>query len=908
MTALNHPQKANQRKLETTFLKQYRPSDFLIPKVNLQIILDLHQTQVTATLFVQRDLTQKGSADLVLTGEQINLKSIAINGVLLAPSSYLCEPEKDNLTIKSVPDQFELMIVNTVDPLANTALSGLYYTNGIFCTQCEAEGFRRITYFLDRPDVMAIYTTTIMADKKRCPVLLSNGNPIEKGESLDNPNQHWITWHDPFPKPSYLFALVAGPLVALEDHFLTQSGRLVTLKIFVEPDNQDSCAHAMNALKRAMHWDEMRYGREYDLDIYMIVAVNDFNMGAMENKGLNVFNAKYILARPEFATDRDFSLIDAVVGHEYFHNWSGNRVTCRDWFQLCLKEGLTVFREQHFSEDAFESPTHRIENIEFLRSKQFVEDAGPTAHSVRPDAYLEINNFYTSTVYEKGAEVIRMLKVWLGAEVFRKGMDRYFADNDGRAATVEDFLAAMSAVSGKDLTQFFLWYTQAGTPVLRLESEYDSQKGEYQLRCEQYCPSTPGQLEKQPMVIPLSLGLLDTKGKDMPGLSVEVLENPEATQKAGLVEHRDQGYLLILTKEKQVFRFQGVRERPVLSPLRGFSAPVTLQMEQSNEDWRFILKHDSDPINRWDASQRLSRAVLLDWIADPLEIATKPNPLTSVYQDILVDSEISQDLKVTLLSPPSVQELRLHLPVISIEAIEVAYRHWILTLGLGLADSGFELYRQLQTQSQGQYRYEPKAIAVRGLKNILLFYLVQTGASQAVMLAEQQYRQAQHMTDRLGAMRALNHLNTPVREMLLTQYEQQWQHHPLAMNKWFALQAQSWLPSTLAKVQALTKHAQFSWHNPNNVYNLVNGFASLNPFRFHQADGEAYEWLKDGILKLDPANPQVAARLMSNFSDWRKFSTLQQTEMKNQITAILGQPKLSKDVLELAEKFLGEAL
>ncbi|MEY3182484.1 MAG: aminopeptidase [Pseudomonadota bacterium] len=888
------------------FLKEYQPSAFQIDTVDLTCDLSPENTQVTARLKIRR--TVSGTKEpLILNGEQLTLVSIQLNDRFLTESEYSVNVLAQTLTIPVTPDAFELTIVNRINPKANTALSGLYCSNQLFCTQCEAEGFRRITYFLDRPDIMAVYTTTIIADKKTHPVLLSNGNLVARGAVAGSTTKHYATWHDPHPKPSYLFALVAGPLVALEDYYVTKNDRLITLKIYVEPQNQDSCAHAMEALKRAMQWDEQKYGREYDLDIYMIVAVNDFNMGAMENKGLNIFNAKYILARPEFATDTDFELIDAVVAHEYFHNWSGNRVTCRDWFQLCLKEGLTVFREQHFAEtkDSRDSTIERIEQVKMIRGRQFQEDASPMAHPVRPSMYLEINNFYTVTVYEKGAEVIRMLATLVGEQHFRLGMDRYFEDNDGKAATVEDLLQAIQSVTALDLKPFMRWYTQAGTPTVVVTEQYDADNQTYTLNLAQQPPKiqnggAPEGEVWEPLMIPVAFTLFDgVTGKPYETIK---LQGNLATEQ-----------VLLLNELKQTFIFSNVKSKPVISLFQGFSAPVKVERKITDETLHFICEHDIDFVNRWDALQQLIKKEIKAWIKQCEENISVSlptiNPFSTFFKRLLNNAHESVALTSLLLQPPSLTELMGAFDKIHLEAIEKAYNHWVKTLAQALREEWIKVYQRLEATLQGPYVFTPQTVATRSLKNLALWYLGHTENVEDIDVCMMQYEQSRHMTDRLAAMRAVMNIAdfdlkvTEKRTALFKEYEMRWKHHPLAMNKWFAVQAGSMRPDTLESIEKLSAHPQFSWTNPNNVYALLSTFVMQNPFRFHASNGKGYAFIESAILRLDKENPQVAARLMQGWMDWNKFDLDRQRLMREGLDRLLAQPELSKDVFELADKY-----
>lgn len=862
---------------KTIYLKDYQAPHYWVDTVNL--VFDLHDefTEVKSTLFCRRNSAVATSkTPLILQGEELELISIKLEGKTLSQTDYHLTLE--TLTIPSVSEQFTIEITNRICPEKNTQLNGLYRAKALFCTQCEAEGFRRITFFPDRPDVMAKFTTTIFANKKQYPILLSNGNCVDKGVSND---RHWVKWEDPSKKPCYLFALVAGNLVALEDHFVTMSGRLVTLKIFVEWENQDKCAHAMSALKKSMRWDEETYGREYDLDIYMIVAVNDFNMGAMENKGLNIFNAKYILARPETATDIDFENIDSVVGHEYFHNWSGNRVTCRDWFQLSLKEGFTVFRDQHFSADITQSTVSLIENASQLRSIQFSEDAGPLAHPVRPEAYVEINNFYTSTIYEKGAEVIRMLKTLLGWDTFRKGTDLYFERHDGQAVTTEDFVAAMEAVSGQDLTQFKLWYSQAGTPEIEVEEQYDKSKQIYQLTLTQECKPTLGQPVKQPMHIPISVGLLDSEGRDL------LKDNA----------------ILSLKEKQQTFTFPNILEKPTLSILRNFSAPVKIKSPLTNEELSFLLAHDSDDFNRWEAGQKLSERVILQLVKDFQD--KKPLKVNSLWLQahmaVLENCQLNRALKVEILSLPSTSYLLEMLKPADPDALYAVKKF----LMLEIAKAGESIFLKLYHENHlpNRYQYTTEDAEKRSLRNICLMYLSQMQEPEYITLAMHQWQTAHNMTDSYAALSVLCDIDCSQRKEVLQDFYDQWQHDPLVMDKWLRVQAWSDLPNTLEIVQNLMNHPIFDITNPNKVYSLIGAFGA-NTVHFHQKNGNGYQFLTDVILKIDPLNPQVAARMIHPLTNWKIFDTDRQAKMRAQLERIQSTPGLSKDMLEMVNKAL----
>jgi aminopeptidase N len=797
--------------------------------------------------------------------------------------------DDQTLRIHAVPDYFTLELETRLRPQDNTALEGLYKSKAIFCTQCEAEGFRKIAWFPDRPDVMSRYTTTIIADPNRYPVMLSNGNLEDKG-SMDD-GRHWVRWADPFPKPSYLFALVAGDLACIEDSFRTRSGRQVKLQIFVEHHNADKCGHAMSALKKAMRWDENVYGREYDLDVYMIVAVDDFNMGAMENKGLNIFNSKYVLARPDTATDTDFANIEAVIAHEYFHNWTGNRVTCRDWFQLSLKEGLTVFRDQEFSSDTFSRPVKRIQDVRTLRTYQFAEDAGPMAHPVRPDSYIEISNFYTVTVYDKGAEVIRMIHTLLGAAGFRKGMDLYFERHDGEAVTTDDFVRAMEDANEIDLSQFRLWYSQAGTPEVHADGEYDEKTRMVTLTLTQRCPATPGQPDKAPLTIPLRVALLDPNGVNL-GFT---LDNGGD---GGVVTES----VLTLDKQRQTFRFCAVEQRPVLSIGRGFSAPVKISIDRDDDDLAFLLSKESDPFSRWDAAQDLISKIIFRLIerhqnGESLELN---GSFIDAFAATLRDGNTEEALIAEALSLPSEGYIADRMEVIDVEAIHAARR----AMQRAIAEALEPLLRETYTASSTNepYRFDPRSAGRRRLKNLCLGYLMALETTHARELCYAQFETADNMTDVLAALGALSHCDCPERQRVLDSFETRWRQDPLVMDKWFALQATSRLPATLAQVRTLMTHKAFDARNPNKIRSLIGAFCHGNPVRFHAVGGEGYRFLTDQVIRIDKENPQIAARLLGSLSRWRKFDPQRRGLMKAALEKILATPGLSKDSFEIASK------
>lgn len=872
-----HVEQGTSSKL--TYLKDYLPSEYTIEHVELDIDLQATNAIVKSDLSIKRNPhAASNTKQLILNGDSLNLQHISIDNKTLNITEYIIDGDK--LIINNFPDNARLSFVVEIKPQENTALSGLYKSGNNYCTQCEAEGFRRITYYLDRPDVMATFVVTIHAEKKEYPVLLANGNLIAKGD--EGQNRHFVTWQDPFPKPCYLFAMVAGDLVAAEDNFLTKSGRLVTIKLYVERENLAQTPHALAALKKAMAWDEKVYGREYDLDIYMIVAVNDFNMGAMENKGLNIFNSKYILVSPDTATDFDYAHVDIVVGHEYFHNWSGNRVTCRDWFQLSLKEGFTVFREQQFTQDITESPVIRIDQVKQLMTRQFAEDAGPLAHPVRPDAYLEINNFYTMTIYEKGAEVIRMMHTLLGPTKFRAGTDLYFANFDGQAVTTDDFVAALQTASGIDLSQFKLWYTQAGTPEVTVSDAYDASQKKYTLNLTQSIPDTPGQTNKKPMLIPISIGLLDDNGNDMQ-IDTPVLSFKEANQS---------------------FIFNNIPAKPHLSILRNFSAPVKLKYAVPDEELAFILAKDNDNFNRWYAGQQLYINILLKLIQNvQQEVSLKlPDILVDTFRSVLLDDAMNLSLKAELLSMPSTQMLIDNMQIADTDAIYAAKKFVITSLSKEMHKELREMYSAYTLF--GPYKYSASDAAHRICRNTVFAYLVSTKSSEAIQLATDQYNKSNNMTDKIAALSNLASINCDERIECLIEFYNAWETNPLVINKWLSLQAMADLDDTLDQVKALTKHKAFDIKNPNKVYALIGGFGIGNPIKFHDRSGEGYKFVADMVLRLNAINPQVAARMVNPFTQWKKFTPDRQDLMRKELLRIKQSANLSPDVTEIVTKSL----
>ncbi|WP_417910564.1 aminopeptidase N [Candidatus Electronema sp. PJ] len=863
------------------YLKDYQPYPFTVANIHLTVELAPLQTKVTAQSTFRRNPAAESQAILELDGEQLELLSVAVDGRRLAAEEYQFGEGK--LRIMAVPEQFSLEVVTLIAPEHNTALEGLYLSSGNYCTQCEAEGFRRITCWPDRPDVMAVFTVTVIGPQASCPVLLSNGNLLEQG-TLDN-GRHFAIWQDPFPKPSYLFALVAGQLVQIKDSFVTRSGRAVALHIYVEERNRDKCAHAMQSLKQALRWDEETFGREYDLDTYMIVAVDDFNMGAMENKGLNIFNSKYVLAQPETATDNDYEGIEAVIGHEYFHNWTGNRITCRDWFQLSLKEGLTVFRDQEFSADMGSRAVKRIQDANLIRNVQFREDSGPTAHPVRPASYVEINNFYTATVYNKGAEVIRMLHTLLGAEGFRKGMDLYFLRHDGQAVTCEDFVQALQDANGFDLNQFQLWYNQAGTPLLRFSGEYDQATQEFILTLCQSCPATPGEAEKLPFFMPIRVGLLD--------------KNTGA-------ELRDE--VLLLDQECKEFRFAGLNAKPVVSLNRNFSAPVNVESDLQDEELAFLMAHDRDPFNRWDAGQQLGLRCLLKGIADCQEgnEPELPELFQQAFAQLLADEQSDPAFLALALVLPTEGWISQQLAVIDPEAVSAVRQTFRSQLKQRHKQALLARYTQLT--SQKPYGYSGEEAGRRSLRNCCLAYLLalapgETASGRFLEMAVNQYRQADNMTDAAAALAVVVNADQEAGDALLAEFYAKWQHDPLVVDKWLILQATCLLPGTLQRVKALTQHPAFSMKNPNKVRSLIGAFGG-NLYQFHAVDGTGYAFLADCVLELDPANPQVAARMLTPLTQWKRYDARRQQLMQAELERIAALPGLSRDVGELVAKSL----
>ena len=866
--------------------KDYQPPAFLIDTVDLHFDLQESHATVRATLAVRRN--GEHANPLVLHGERLELRAVEVDGS--AHEAYTVDDE--HLTLSDVPDAFTLTTEVRIKPHENTELSGLYKSSGNYCTQCEAEGFRRITYFLDRPDVMAKYRTTVVADKAKYPVLLSNGNAIERAD-LDG-GRHSVTWEDPFLKPSYLFALVAADLACKEGTFTTRSGREVKLEIWVEHPNIDACDHALASLQKSMKWDEEVFGLEYDLDIYMIVAVGDFNMGAMENKGLNVFNAKYVLARPDTATDDDYEGIESVIAHEYFHNWTGNRVTCRDWFQLTLKEGLTVFRDEQFTADMTSAAVKRIRDVRVLRTAQFAEDASPTAHPIRPDSYIEMNNFYTVTVYNKGAEVIRMMHTLLGPESFRKGMDLYFERHDGQAVTCDDFRAAMADAGGVDLEQFGRWYSQSGTPRLRVYGEHDPAAQTYSLTLEQLPPTAGGPAVYEPMHLPVATGLLGSNGEDLP-----LRPSDPAVAVRGTTA------ILELRSEKQTFTFEGVSEAPLPSVLRNFSAPVKLEQERSPEELALSMAHDADAFNRWDAAQTFASDLMLALTqahASGAELEAEPSFLQA-FGALLSDPELDPSLAALSLMLPDERVLGQRQDVVDVDGLHAARTFLRKALAETHAPRLWEVYRDLHGKTK-PYVNDRRANGWRRLKNVALGYLIATGDEAAIDAARSQFDGADNMTDAQAALSLLVEQDHPARDEALASFYDRWKAQPLVIDKWFAVQALAERADTLDQVQALRAHPDMKLTNPNRVRSLLGTFSVRNQVRFHAADGRGYTLLADTILELDTLNPQVAARLTGAFMSWRRFDEGRKALMQDALRRIRETKGLSRDVFELTSKAL----
>lgn len=854
---------------KTIYRHEYQPYPFVVVSIDLNVDLFEDHALITSHILFKRE--RPGS--LYLNGDGLELISIHLDNQVMAQDVY--QLIDGNLIIPACPDECTLTTVVRIQPQNNTFLSGLYRSHRLFCTQCEAEGFRRITFFPDRPDVLTTFTTRISADKASYPILLSNGNPIDSGDTHDG--RHWVVWEDPFKKPSYLFALVAGDLGCITDTFMTQSGRSIELRIYVEHGNESQCAHAMASVKKAMHWDEMRFGREYDLDLFMIVAVSDFNMGAMENKGLNIFNSKYILVSPETATDQDYIDVESVVGHEYFHNWTGNRVTCRDWFQLSLKEGLTVFREHAFSADMNSQEVNRIAEVNVLRNSQFPEDASAMAHPVRPESYQEINNFYTATIYNKGSEIIRMQHTLLGEAGFRRGMDLYFERHDGQAVTIDDFVAAMEDANQVNLTQFKRWYSQAGTPEVSVKSHF--QDGCLTLTLRQFCPPTPECQQKEPFHIPIRSALFSSTGQLLNDSIIE-LKDVEA-----------------------LYQFEGLQEKPLISLLRDFSAPIKLQQTQTEEELIGLLKFETNGYALWNAAQSLALNTLKTWMQSHPNTWSISPKLIEAYRQILTNASHDMGLRADVLTPPHFEDVAVTLQavdVVHVESVRDAYRH---ALGRALSEVFKATYDSLSNQEDGAMQY--CAYGRRKLKNTCLWFMMKADETTALPFCQEQFSKARTMSERLTSFALLvNSSQKPLREQAIQLFYTDWSANELVMDKWFSVQASSEVPGTLAQVKLLLSHPAFQLKNPNKVRAVIGAFTQFNPRHFHAVDGSGYAFLTEMLLKLDTINPQIAARLATPFTRWQRLDAQRQAFIQEQL-AILAGKTLSKDLREVVEKSRG---
>ncbi|MGF1703415.1 aminopeptidase N [Photobacterium makurazakiensis] len=859
------------------YRSDYQSPEFTITDISLEF--DLHDT---ATRVVAVNTVKKLSGQnppLVLDGDGLKLVRVEVDG-----QAWADFVEGDaGLTINNLPAECELLIETDVNPEANTLLEGLYKSGGAFCTQCEAEGFRRITYYLDRPDVLARFTTKVIADKAQYPYLLSNGNRVDGGD-LDN-GRHWVEWKDPFPKPSYLFALVAGDFDVLKDQYTTVSGKSVDLEIFVDKGNLDRADYAMTSLINSMKWDEERFGLEYDLDIYMIVAVDFFNMGAMENKGLNVFNSKYVLANPKTATDTDYQGIEAVIGHEYFHNWTGNRVTCRDWFQLSLKEGLTVFRDQEFSSDLGSRAVNRINNVRIMRGPQFAEDRGPMSHPIRPDKVIEMNNFYTLTVYEKGSEVIRMMHTLLGEENFQAGMKLYFERHDGTAATCDDFVQAMEEASGICLARFRRWYSQSGTPVVNVETEYLSGKNSYRVTIKQHTPETAGQKDKQPLHIPFDIELYNQQG--------EVV----ALQCDGNAIHN----VLNITEEEHVFEFENITEQPVISMLREFSAPVVLEYDYTDEELAFLMVHARNEFARWDAGQILLAKYIKQNVMrlQQNESFELPSSVVDAFRGVLLDEKLDPAFIAEMLTLPSENEIAGWYEMVDVDAIHKAVGEFEAVLATEMTDEFSAIYHSL---SQGQYSVDHTAMAKRALRNTCLAYLANTEKGNA--LVSKQYRESDNMTDTMAAMAVANDAELTCREAQMSDFSDKWTHDGLVMDKWFILQGKNPAKNAMENVRDTMNHPTFDLKNPNRTRSLVASFCANNPIHFHAKDGSGYQFLGEILTTLNSSNPQVASRLIEPFLKYRQYDEQRQAMMRAELEKLSQLDNLAKDLFEKVQKAL----
>ena len=866
--------------IREVFRKDYRAPAYLCPDLRLEFRLSEEETEVEAWIRFERN--GERVAPLVLDGEELELRLLEIDGSPVAKDDYRIEGNQ--LKVDKVPRSFEMHTVVAIKPQENLTLSGLYKSSGNFCTQCEAEGFRRITYFLDRPDVVARYSVKLIAEKARYPVLLANGNRIDQGETGED--YHYAVWEDPFPKPSYLFAAVAGKLRCNRGHYTTRSGRDIDLEIWVNEEDLDKTDHALESLKESMRWDEEVFGLEYDLDIYMIVAVPDFNMGAMENKGLNIFNTKYVLAKPETATDADFEAVEGVIAHEYFHNWTGNRVTCRDWFQLTLKEGLTVFRDEQFTADMTSKSVKRIQDVRNLRFGQFAEDAGPMSHPIRPESYVAMDNFYSSTVYRKGSEVVRMYNTLLGTDGFRKGMDLYFDRHDGQAVTCDDFRAAMADANGADLNQFERWYDQNGTPEITITERYHAETGKLDLELEQKSGARP---DHAPFHIPIRVALFSDHGSQL---------------ECSVTGEKRREHLLELRERKEVYSFTGLAKRPIVSALRGFSAPVKLKGSQSRRELAFLMGADTDDFNRWDSGQRLAKALILENVkrlTDGEDMQVDPLFLDA-YETMLRDQSIDPKFKGLALQLPTVGELLNDMAVMDPFSVQVVRRSLLRDISAKFREQLKEMYSELNTEKP--YRYEKSDVNRRYLKNTILAILSSAGEEAMLDLAWRQFESADNMTDQQAAFACLKHHSNRYRDESVSAFYRQWEGEALVIDKWFAEQATSEADDSFERVKSLSDHPDFSLSNPNRAFALLVSFCRSNLAAFHREDGEAYSFLADKLIEIDRLNPQSAAKVALAFNQWKRFDRARQDLMKEQLLRIEAQKNLSKDTREIVTRAL----
>ena len=871
---------------KSIYRKDFTDYPWTVNQLDLHFDIGRETTTVRAEMELRCKDGAKASQDIVLNGSDLELVSLSLNGRQLSEDDYSVDGE--TLIIPDAPPASVLKTEVRIHPASNSALEGLYVSGEFLLTQCEAQGFRKITWFPDRPDVMTTYRVTMEADQTDFPVLLSNGNRADAGELAGG--RHWVRWEDPFPKPSYLFAVVAGDLALVEDHFTTRSGRDVALRIYVEAENLDRCEHAMESLINSMRWDEERFDLEYDLNIYHIVATNDFNMGAMENKSLNIFNSKYVLARPDTATDMDYQGIEGVIGHEYFHNWTGNRVTCRDWFELTLKEGLTVFRDEEFSADMQSRAVKRIRVVRDLRSRQFPEDDGPMSHPIRPDQYVEINNFYTATVYQKGATIIRMYHTLLGESGFQKGMKLYFERHDGQAVTCDDFLAAMADANDVNLDRFGRWYSQSGTPQVQVTDQYDVATKTYTLTLKQHTPATHDQKDKQALVIPFAVGLLAANGEELP----LQLENQTEVSKGTR--------LLVMEEAQQKYTFVNIPESPVPSLFRDFSAPVKVCYDFSPEQLATLIAHDSDAFVRWDAAQRFAENAILEQCqrhASGLEMVLDLS-LVKAFRGILSDGHADPALLAEAMTLPDEDYLAEQMEVVDVDGIHVA-RGFIKK---GLANELKSHFSGRYTElNDGQaYQKTSAAMARRALKNICLYYLLETEEGESLTSA--QLKSSDNMTDTLAAIKGLILMDSPKAKTALSEFESKWKADALVMDKWFIMQAIKPGPATVNRVRELMQHPAFSIQNPNKVRSLIGVFSMLNPTGFHAADGSGYAFHADRVIELDGLNPQIAARMASAFNRWKRYDENRKTLMKTQLQRIAAVENLSGDVSEIISSAL----